>query len=355
MNITILGAGTIASALTIPISDNGHRIHLWGTEYDQKILRELSAGREHPRLQKTLSTTVRVYQPDQLEEALSDSEVVILGVSSQGVVPVLRKAAEYLRDNHILLSVAKGVVERESDVFLMGNGVKQVLQDNGLNQLPQLILMAGPSIAGELANRSWTPVDFAGEDQDAVNTCARIAKTDYFRIRRSDDVAGTETCLGLKNVYSIALSWPSGLADTQKKTSMSNARSFLFMVAMNELERLVRARGGDPETARGRPGLGDFVTTSDSGRNGMFGRLLGKGYDPDEAYQELQDQGVGVVEGYETGKAARTLVEQIPGDQSIPETYPLLDEICNVLYGGKRVDQAMSDVFNSVETSPLYY
>jgi glycerol-3-phosphate dehydrogenase (NAD(P)+) len=355
MNITILGAGTIASALTIPISDNGHRISLWGTEYDQNILRELSAGREHPRLHKTLSTTVRVHQPDELEEALSDSEVVILGVSSQGVVPVLRKASDYLRDNQILLSVAKGVVERENDVYLMGNGIKQVLQDNGMNQLPQLILMAGPSIAAELANRCWTPVDFAGEDQDAVETCCRIANTDYFRIRGSDDVAGTETCLGLKNVYSIALSWPSGLAETREKTSMSNARSFLFMIAMNELERLVQARGGSPETARGRPGLGDFVTTSDSGRNGMFGRLLGKGLKPDEAFKKLQEKGVGVVEGYETGKAARELVEHIPGEDSVPEAYPLLDEICNVLYGGKGVDQAMNDVFNNVESSPLYY
>lgn len=355
MNITILGAGTMASALTMPIADNGHRINLWGTTYDDEILRELSAAREHPRLGKKLSTTVRIFEPDELEEALEDTEVVVLGVSSQGVAPVLRKATPYLRDNQLLLSISKGVVQRDKDVHLMGAGIKRVLRDNGMNHLPDIVLMAGPSIAAELAQESWTPVDFASENKNAAETCARIAETNYFRIRISGDVSGTETCLGFKNVYSIALSWPSGLAERKQKSTMSNARSFLFMVAIDELKRLVRSNGGEEGTALGRPGLGDFVTTSESGRNGMFGQLLGKGHEPEEAFNILKERGVGVVEGYETGKAARELVSDIIApEESIHESYPLLDEICQVLYEGKAVEPALGRVFEKVERSGWY-
>ncbi len=354
MKVTILGAGTIASALTIPISDNGHRINLWGTPYDKDILRELSAGRQHPRLKKTLSTSVHIFQPEEIEEALQDAEAVILGVSSQGVAPVLRKAAKFMQDNQILLSVPKGVVQWEDNVHLMASGIRKLLKNNGMGVLPDIVLMAGPSIAAELARRTWTPVDFACEREEAARTCSRIAKTKYFRTRVSGDVNGTEICLGFKNVYSIALSWPSGLSQGSEG-SMSNARSFLFMVAINELERLVRTSGGKPETVYGRPGLGDFVTTSESGRNGMFGQLLGEGHEPAQAFEILQEKGVGVVEGYENGKAARELVDRFISDKkSVSETYPLLNEICNVLYRNKPVEKAMSEVFEKVESSPYY-
>jgi len=40
-NVTILGAGAMGSALTTPLRDNGHKVNLWGTHLDTKIIDRL--------------------------------------------------------------------------------------------------------------------------------------------------------------------------------------------------------------------------------------------------------------------------------------------------------------------------
>jgi len=352
MNITILGAGTMASALTIPLTDNGHRVRLWGTRYDRDILENVSSGREHPRLGKTLSTDLQTYQPEQLEAALDDADLVVLGVSSQGVVPVLRKAAEHIQEHQTLLSIAKGVVTIDDDVHFMEEGIQTVFREQH-PPAPNVVIAAGPSIAAELAHRTLTPVDFASRSREAAETWANTAGTDYYRINPTTDVRGTEICLGYKNVYSIALSWPEGRARVTDDTStMSNARSLLFMVAVDELSRITERAGGNARTALARPGLGDFVTTSESGRNGMFGRLLGEEHGVQEALDILHRKGVGVVEGYETARpAVRRLRKMYEGDDPIEEVVPMLIEIHRVLYDEKPVAEAMDRVIRTIESN----
>ncbi|MDI3498634.1 MAG: glycerol-3-phosphate dehydrogenase, partial [Archaeoglobus sp.] len=50
MIVSILGAGAMGSALSVPLVDNGNEVRIWGTEFDTEILKSISAGREHPRL-----------------------------------------------------------------------------------------------------------------------------------------------------------------------------------------------------------------------------------------------------------------------------------------------------------------
>ncbi len=348
MNVTILGAGTMASALTVPLTENGHRVKLWGTRFDREILEKISSGEAHPRLEKSLSTAIQIFDPDEIEASLNDTDLVLLGVSSKGVVPVLRKAVDYIHDHQILLTIAKGVLSTEDDEFFMHEGIKHLFNEAGV-PTPEIVLVAGPSIAAELADRRLTPVDFPGESRKAVETCADVLETDYYRIQPTTDIRGTEICLGLKNIYSIALSWPKGLSKISKGSSMSNARSLLFMIAVDELKRLTEEAGGNPRTALGRPGLGDFVTTSESGRNGMFGRLLGEGHNVDEALEILAKRGVGVVEGFETGKPAMKLVRDLELEGPLSQEYPLLLEIHRVLYEEKPVDHALDDLIQTVE------
>ncbi len=36
--VTILGAGFMGSALTVPATDNGHAVALWGTHLDDRLI-----------------------------------------------------------------------------------------------------------------------------------------------------------------------------------------------------------------------------------------------------------------------------------------------------------------------------
>lgn len=61
MKVTILGAGAMGSALTMPLSDRGHEIRLWFTIYDTEIYKIISNGRPHPRIKVRLPARIKIY------------------------------------------------------------------------------------------------------------------------------------------------------------------------------------------------------------------------------------------------------------------------------------------------------
>ena len=44
--IAILGAGFMGAALTVPATDNGHTVALWGTHLDDHLIAAVRAGRQ---------------------------------------------------------------------------------------------------------------------------------------------------------------------------------------------------------------------------------------------------------------------------------------------------------------------
>ena len=83
--VVILGSGVMASALTVPLADNGHDIRLVGTHLDRDIIDGIQASGVHPGLGRKLPGSVRPYQVEQLEAAFDGAEIVLSGVNSLGV------------------------------------------------------------------------------------------------------------------------------------------------------------------------------------------------------------------------------------------------------------------------------
>lgn len=334
----------MGSALAIPLSDHDVNIRLWGTEFDTDILRELEEGRQHPRIGAKMPDDVTYFSPAELEASLENTDVVILGVNSRGLPPVMNKALPYLNNDQVLFSITKGFVEIDQSAYPPGEGIQRLLEESFSDpeQAPGVIQVAGPSIAAELANRSHTAVVFASEDPEEAKTCRNLFRTSYYGVEVTDDFRGVDFCLALKNLYSISLAWPGGLAERSQAGTRSNLRAILFLQALEELQTILNSFGGNPETVHGLAALGDFVTTSETGRNGRFGVLLGKGKTPDEAYEFLQEQGVGTVEGYEIAEAGRSYLRGGKGNQSFNlEKTPLLQGIFSVLLDGESVRGAL--------------
>ena len=68
--IAMLGAGIMASALTVPLADNGHDVRLVGTHLDRDIIDSVKATRIHPGLQRKLPEAVHAYQLEEAETAV---------------------------------------------------------------------------------------------------------------------------------------------------------------------------------------------------------------------------------------------------------------------------------------------
>src|SRR4051794_21507124 len=98
MRVTVLGAGYMGSAMAEVAAMRGHDVRLWGTWLDDALIEAVEQGRDHPRLKKKLDARIVPLRSGALAEALDGAELVVHGVSSDGLVPVMTKAAPHLPD-----------------------------------------------------------------------------------------------------------------------------------------------------------------------------------------------------------------------------------------------------------------
>jgi glycerol-3-phosphate dehydrogenase (NAD(P)+) len=331
MRVAILGAGAMGSALTVPLAENGVEINLWGTEYDIDMLERISRGEEHPRIKAKLPE-VNIFYPDKLKDALEDVDVVLLAVSTAGVLPIFEriKGSAY----EVLITISKGLLEVDGRVLTIPQALCSI--SPGL----KVVAITGPSIAREVANKMPTRVVFNCEDVETAEKTARFFRTFYYAVEVSDDVIGSELAAALKNVYSIGISWLRGYA---KRFEMNNAKGVLVVQALKEIAAIAEAMGGKAETVYGLSGVGDVISTFKGGRNGMLGELLGKGLSVEEALDELRKRGVGVIEGYETAKKAYKLIKDLEKEGKSKD-FPMLEAINSVLYENKKVEDVLKSI-----------
>ncbi|MEK6807597.1 MAG: NAD(P)-binding domain-containing protein, partial [Nanoarchaeota archaeon] len=278
-NLTILGAGAMAAAISVPLARNGHAVNICGTEFDKSIIDALKAGQPHPTLKATIKANF--FYENELEAALKDSEIVVFAVTSSGLRSTARKAKPFLA-NQIIINVAKG--------FDSGQTMIEVLEQ----ELPglQKVTIAGPSIAAEVAQEHRTHVVFASKEKSAAKLCKKVFQNKNYRVEVSNDAIGAEICSALKNVYAIAINIGKN----------NNHRSALFTQSLAEMSEFVKAFGGKAKTVYGLAGLGDLHVTSQGGRNGMLGQAIASGKKPSEALAELKEKNI-TVEGYAAAKA----------------------------------------------------
>ena len=322
MRITILGAGDMGTALTTPTAANGHNVRLWGTAYDGAIVDALRVGAPHPRLKTPLPAGARVFAVDELGPALAGAELVVLGVTSYAIRPVLDDLGDKLRDASAILTVAKGFDEGD-------DGRIRPLTDLIAERVPAAVVgIGGPSKANEVASGQPTAVVFASSDAGMLRVCHDAFETAAYRVETSLDLVGLEVAAAMKNAYAIALGIADGL---QIATGMPhhNLRAALFPMAVREMGRLAQGIGGDPETVSGPAGAGDLQVTITAGRNRILGELIGTGVPAEEAVRSLTSADT-TIEGYAAAKAGYRLATSLSG-AGITADYPLLSALSAIL------------------------
>ena len=113
MRVTVLGAGYMGSAMAHVAATCGHEVRLWGTWLDDTLVEAVENKQDHPRLKMKLDPRIVPLRSAELARALEGAELVVHGVSSEGAVPVMKKAAAHLPDVPVL-SVTKGFLQGAS-------------------------------------------------------------------------------------------------------------------------------------------------------------------------------------------------------------------------------------------------
>ncbi len=308
-NITILGAGYMGSALTIPATDNGHRVALWGTWLDDHIVEAVRRKAPHPKLQLVLPERVRAYAHAELVQALAGADLVVNAVTSDGTLPVLTRAFPHLSPRGPVLSVSKGLLRgRSGRIDSISEGIAERLP-RVLRGDFRLVVVGGPSKATELARRIPTAVFYASRDAGARRLARETFQTSYYRVEETDDVRGLEMCSAFKNAYAIAMGLCDGLVRAGRWEAAHNLKAAVFTQAIAEIGSLVGRMKGEAATCTRWGAVGDLFVTGVAGRNRTFGEMRGSGMRTAQVVAELAAREE-VTEGYAAIRLGHLLLRQ---------------------------------------------
>ena len=319
--IAVIGAGSWGTALGIVAARGGHQVRFWSR--NSEVVTSINRDRVNSIYLPEAPVPDGVSASENIAEALSDSQLVIIATPSHATRAVLESMAGVLPANAILVSATKGI-EIET-----GKRISQLVAEilgELLNR--RFVCLSGPSFAKEVAAEHPTAIVAAGDNADAAATVQSALSTEYLRIYTNDDVVGTELGGSVKNVMAIAAGMVAGLG------LGSNSVAALITRGLAEMTRLTLAEGGKLETMMGLAGLGDLVLTctGNLSRNLFVGQELGKGRSLAEITAGMRE----VAEGVKTTQALKKLSNRVGVEM------PIAAEVYAVLYEGKTARAAAS-------------
>ncbi|MBK1733711.1 glycerol-3-phosphate dehydrogenase [Halorhodospira abdelmalekii] len=270
--IAVLGAGAWGTALAKVLGDNAHAVWLWSR--DSEHVEAINRSGENRRHLPGCSLPATLRATADLEEAVGDSDWILLAVPSAAFREIVARLAPYAPPR--LAWATKGL-EAESGGFLHG------VVDKLLSPPPAMAVLSGPTFAAEIGRGLPAAMTVA-------STCERFAAdmvaafhSERFRLYTNPDMIGVQLGGAVKNVLAVATGVSDGLG------LGANARAALVTRGLAEISRLGDRLGADPRTLIGLAGMGDLLLTctDDQSRNRRFGLALGRGATIAEALESV--------------------------------------------------------------------
>lgn len=336
--VLVLGAGVMGSALAIYLGNQGQDVNIWGTEWDDGLIKEMKESRRNSQHKMDLPDSISLYYSQELDKAFRDVELVLIAVISKGMKSISEKIAPYLNEDHKILSITKGI--DEDSLTTMSTIIERSIPDK-LKGSIGIIKLGGPIIAAELAQSKYAEGVFASKNLKAAEYAAGLFKSPKFKVNVSQDIQGVDLCAAFKNSYAIAMGMMEGL-----EGDMNNPKAALMARGAIEMANIVEASGGSRDTALGIAGVGDYYVTSQGGRNGRFGKLLGQGKNKDKALEAMENQ---TVEGLAITKNGYLFLQELEKADKIDieRDCKLFLETYRVLYENKSVREALDSYWSA--------
>lgn len=320
--ISVIGSGGWGIALTILLHKNGHDLTIWS--FDKKEAEELKKTRQNKTKLPNILLPEDVKVTDDLREAVDDKDILILAVPSKAIRSVSKSLKNIIKDNQIIVNVAKGL--EEDTLETMTDIIEEELKDKN----PKVAVLSGPSHAEEVGRGIPTTCVVSAHNKELTLYLQNIFMNPSFRVYTSPDMLGVEIGGALKNVIALA----AGIADGLNYGD--NTKAALITRGIKEISSLGVAMGGEQSTFYGLTGLGDLIVTCASmhSRNRRAGILLGQGKTLDEAIKEVNM----VVEGVYSAKSALMAAKKYNVE------IPIIEQVNAVLFENKNAAEAVNEL-----------
>ena len=132
--ISVIGSGGWGIALAILLHKNGHNLTIWS--FDKKEAEELKITRENKTKLPNILLPEDIKVTSDLKEAVDDKDILILAVPSKAIRSVSKSLKNIIKDNQIIVNVAKGLeedtLETMTDIIeeeLKGKKIKLEIQN----------------------------------------------------------------------------------------------------------------------------------------------------------------------------------------------------------------------------------
>ncbi len=355
-DIAVLGAGNMGTAVAEVLARRGHRVWLW--DYNPDTIEAIRRDGENKFL-PGVKLSKRIVLEASMGKAVEKVELVVIACASPYVRTIVRHLTQCLSPSPSLRPPSPTRGEGKSTQFPSprgrgeGEGRRLVIAHIAKGLEPKInltmhevvqselhgalrrsvVTISGPSIAKEMVAGVPTAVVAASQDRKASEFVRDAFTSPTFKVACSSDFKGVSICGALKNVYAIAL----GMCDGMRLTF--NAKSFMFTVALTEMECVAQSLGGKRDTVYGLAGVGDLVVTGlGDGRNRALGeRICKEGHCKFVWNKSAQTH---------EGVTATKVFYEFARHKKI--TTPLLTVVYRVLYGGADPCKQIKHFFKTV-------
>ena len=123
MRIGVIGAGSWGLALAGLLIDNGHEVKVWSRNSNEVV--EINENHELKRYLPGIKFSEKLKAYTDMEEAVKDTEIIVLAVPSVAVRECSKKLKTYL-DKQIVVNVAKGFAKEVSESEAVKEGAQAI-------------------------------------------------------------------------------------------------------------------------------------------------------------------------------------------------------------------------------------
>lgn len=328
-NISVIGAGSMGTAVSILLANNGHNVKMWSPFIEEVEM--INTFREQKDKLPGAIVPEKVVCTADFAEIMNFSDITVLVIPSQTIRDNAVKMSSYIKDEKVVVCFSKGL--EKGTGYRMSEIIKQEIPS------VQVVAMSGPCHAEELSKGIPTAYVAASENRKAAELIQECFMSPRFRVYTNPDIIGVELGGAIKNVIALCAGISDGLGFGD------NTKAALMTRGIAEMSRLGVAMGAQTQTFSGLAGIGDLIVTCTSmhSRNRRAGILIGQGKTVEEALKEVKM----VVEGVFTTEPVYKLASELNVKM------PITAEAYEILFNGKDARQAVVDLMSRDKTNEL--
>jgi glycerol-3-phosphate dehydrogenase (NAD(P)+) len=330
--VAVMGAGSWGTAFAVMCHDAGGDTVLWARR--PEVADEITTTHRNESYLPGIDLPDGILATVDPAEALAGADVVVVAVPSIGVEAQLGEWGGHVPSDVPIVSLIKGV-----DVATLRFG-SQVIRDALDCDPDRVVVVSGPNLAKECAQRLPAATVAASPDLSAAERVQEAVMAPYFRVYTNPDKVGVEIGGAVKNVIALAAGIAEGMGFGD------NTKAAVITRGLAEMQRLGVALGGDALTFSGLAGVGDLVATctSPKSRNRTVGERLGRG----ESLPDIIDRMQMVAEGVKSSQA----IVQLARDNDVE--MPIAEAVVSVIHGGMDPRQALIALLSRSAKPEIY-